>query len=181
MTTHNATLPKSRLRPVATHRRLAGPRTIVALMLREMSTTYGRSAMGYLWAILEPVAGIVLLTAVFSLALRQPSIGISFPMFYATGLLPFSFALTIAGKVSQSISFSRSLLGYPAVTFVDAIVARVLINGATGLLVGYLVFSALMFFYDTRTEPDVFGIALSYAMALVFGTCLLYTSPSPRD
>ena len=47
-------------------------RTVLALMLREMATTYGRSAGGYLWAILDPVLGIALLSVLFSLALRHP-------------------------------------------------------------------------------------------------------------
>jgi hypothetical protein len=51
---------------------LASFRTITALILREMATTYGRSPGGYLWAVLEPVAGVALLSLVFSLALRNP-------------------------------------------------------------------------------------------------------------
>ena len=48
------------------------PRIVMALMLREMATTYGRSAGGYLWAILEPILGIALLSVIFSLALARP-------------------------------------------------------------------------------------------------------------
>ena len=44
-------------------------RTIGALVMREMSSTYGKSTGGYLWVILEPIAGIVLLTVIFSIAL----------------------------------------------------------------------------------------------------------------
>ena len=62
----------SRYAPAQAARRSSTPRTLVALVMREMSTTYGRSALGYLWAILEPVAGIMLLTAIFSLAFRAP-------------------------------------------------------------------------------------------------------------
>ena len=48
------------------------PRTVVALILREMATTYGRSAGGYVWAILEPVLGVALLSVVFGMALDIP-------------------------------------------------------------------------------------------------------------
>ena len=47
-------------RPVRPGPRFQMPRIVMALMLREMATTYGRSAGGYLWAILEPILGIAL-------------------------------------------------------------------------------------------------------------------------
>ena len=73
-------------------------RTILALILREMSTTYGRSAGGYIWAVLEPAAGIALLAFAFSLALRAPSLGTNFALFYATGYLPFMLYFYSAKK-----------------------------------------------------------------------------------
>lgn len=168
MATQNRSLPALKLRPVARQRRFAGLRTVGALMLREMSTTYGRSWAGYFWAVAEPVAGIVLLTAIFSLALNKPSIGINFPIFYATGLIPFMFYQSISSKVASSITFSRALLGYPAVTYMDALMARALINAITELMVGYLVFTTILLFYDTRTNPQIYDIALAYAMVFVF-------------
>ena len=44
--------------------RLSGLRVVFALIIREMSTTYGRSAGGYIWAILEPVGAIALMSLV---------------------------------------------------------------------------------------------------------------------
>ena len=43
--------PQPQLRPP----RVQTFRTISALIMREMQTTYGRSPGGYLWAVLEPV------------------------------------------------------------------------------------------------------------------------------
>jgi capsular polysaccharide transport system permease protein len=162
-------------------RRFASFRTISALILREMSTTYGRSAGGYLWAVLEPVAGIWLLTLVFSLFLRRPALGVSFPLFYATGMMPFLTFTGIAGKVAQSLTFSKQLLAYPGVTWADAIIARFLLNALTEAMVCYLVFSGIMLFEDTRVIVDlpVVGLSLlmSAALALGMGTlnCFLFT------
>ena len=102
-------------------RRFASIRTIFALMLREMITTYGRSPGGYLWAVLEPAAGIALLSLVFSVGFRSPALGVSFAMFYATGMVPFVFFNDINLKVSRALLFSKPLMAYPTVTFVDAI------------------------------------------------------------
>lgn len=144
-------------------------RTVMALMLREMTTTYGRSPGGYIWAILEPVAALALLTFVFSLVLRTPSIGTSFALFYATGYLPFTLFQTLSSKVSKATSFSKSLLAYPRVTYIDAILARFVLNLLTHLLIFYLMMTGIALFLDVRSILDVPSILLSLAMASLLG------------
>ncbi|MEP3674742.1 ABC transporter permease [Sulfitobacter sp.] len=161
-------------------RRLASMRTILALVLREMVTTYGRSPGGYLWAVLEPVAGIALLTIIFSAGFRSPALGISFPLFYASGMLPFLMYSDLSGKVSLSILFSKPLLAYPAVTYLDAILARFFVNLLTQLLVAYLVLFGILTFFDTKIVPDyptvVLGFFMAACLALGVGTfnCYLF-------
>lgn len=161
-----------KLRQSHRHRSFASLRAISALVLREMSTTNGRSAGGYLWAVAEPVAGIVLLTLIFSLILAKPPIGTNFPIFYATGMVPFMCYMAISAKVSQSVMYSKALLAYPAVTFMDALLARMIMNAITQMLVAYLIFAALLLFQDTRTDPEAGGIALSLFMAFAFGAAV---------
>ena len=64
---------------------LVAGRATLALILREMSTSYGRTPGGYLWAVAEPVAAVALLTVVFALAFDHPPIGRDFALFYASG------------------------------------------------------------------------------------------------
>lgn len=144
-------------------------RTISALMMREMSTTYGRSMGGYIWIIIEPVAGIILLTMLFSVVLRTPPIGVNFAIFYATGMVPFMYYNNLANKIAQAIQFSRPLLVYPAVTLIDALLARAIITCLTGLLVGYVIFFSILTIYETRTNPQPLLIAQAYMMATAFG------------
>lgn len=153
-------------------------RTIWALMLREMSTTYGRSFLGYLWAILEPVAGIMLLTFIFSFAFRSPAIGTSFPLFYATGMLPFIAYMDTSQKVSVSLRFSKQLLFYPGVTFLDALFARFLLNAITQVMIFLVVFAGIInaFDLDVMLNPVAlaWGGAMVFALALGIGTLNCY-------
>ena len=147
-------------------RRFSGP-AIGALMLREMATTYGRSPGGYLWAVLEPVAGIALLSLIFSLGFQAPPLGRDFTMFHATGLLPFLIYTTVSGRIATALMFSRTLLAYPAVTFADAILGRFILNTATQLLVAGLVFGGILMLFDTRTVIDPGPIAISFVLIAV--------------
>ncbi|MDO5528956.1 MAG: ABC transporter permease [Paracoccus sp. (in: a-proteobacteria)] len=158
-----------KLRPVSGGRRFAMIRTIWALMLREMSTTYGKTGGGYLWVIIEPVAGIALLTVVFSIIMRTPAIGVNFPIFYATGILMLGLYNEINNKLAKSLNFSRALLFYPAVTYIDAMIARVLVNLITQFLVGFIIFSGIMIVWETRTDPQIDQILLAYMMAAALG------------
>ena len=169
------------LPPQGRPRRAASLRAILALMLREMATTYGRSPGGYIWAVLEPVAGIAMLSLFFSLGFQAPELGRNFTLFHATGLMPFLIYTTISARVATSLLFSRSLMAYPAVTHVDAILARFLLNAAVQLLVAYLVFGGILMAFATQTVLVPGPIALSFvlvaALALGIGTlnCYLFT------
>ncbi len=159
-------------------RSFAATRAILALMLREIGSTYGRSPGGYLWAVIEPVAGIAILTFASSMMFAHPPIGRSFELFYATGMLPFLMFTTIANRVGTSLLFSRPLLVYPAVTFADAILARFFVTLLTELLVFALVIFGVMSIYDTGAVIDPLriaqGLGLTAAFALAVGTANAY-------
>lgn len=167
-------LPQSRktpqaqkLRPVHRHRNFASLRAIGALILREMATANGRSANGYIWAVAEPVGGIILLTVIFSMGFKAPPMGTNFAIFYASGLVPLMFYQTLSGKVARAIQYSRPLLAYPGVTFMDALLARTFYETITQILVSYLIFAGIYFTMETRTDPQILEIMLSLAMAFV--------------
>lgn len=173
-------LPQTRL-TAGPKRRFASLRAIAALILREMSATNGRSPGGYLWAILEPVAGVALLTVIFSMAFQKPALGSNFALFYATGLVPLTIFTSISGRVGQSINYSRQLLAYPSVTFLDAILARFLLNLLTQIMVAAVIFTGILLVFDTKTILKLPSIAEALAMAgaLGFGVgtlnCFLFT------
>lgn len=152
---------------VAVHpnRSFATTRTMLALVLREMVTTYGRSPGGYIWAVLEPVAGIALLSFAFSLAFHAPSLGSSFPLFYATAYLPYMLFHDIAGKTATAIRFSRPLLNFGAVSWFDVIVARFLLNLMTHLMVTLIVLSGIIIVFDLNVAPDMMAATTALAMA----------------
>lgn len=155
--------------PKTAHRRFAAPRTIGALILREMSTRYGRTPGGYLWAVLEPLAAILFLSIGFSLIIRTPSLGTSFLLFYATGYLIFSLYQTISNTTARAIGYSKPLLKFPAVTWVDAVLARFLLNSLTGVLITFLLIGGVLSVIDSRAVLDMPVAVLAMALCMVLG------------
>ena len=150
-------------------RKWATTRAVSALILREMSTRYGRSPGGYAWAILEPLGGVLILGLGLSLLIRTPSLGTNFFLFYATGFLPFTIYQNLALMVGRSINFSRPLLFYPAVTWVDAVLARFILNSLSGILVTYILLAAILALADTQTVLDLIPILISIGLAMLVG------------
>ena len=146
-------------------------RSYSALILREMSTSYGRSPGGYLWAVLEPLAGLTLMSMVFAMLLRKPILGNNFMYFYASGVLTFQLYTQLSSTLASSIRFSRPLLEYPAVSFMDAMLARLSLNAITHLLVMFLVIGGIVVAYalSPMINWDAVFLALSMAMALAIG------------
>lgn len=143
----------------------------MALMLREMSSTYGRSPGGYAWALLEPIGAIAIFTLIISLGLRieSPSVGISFELFFATGVLPYRMFLANARNVAASISFSRALLMYPSVTYTDAILARFFLQVLIHSMVFVVVMAGILILFETRALIHLPSILLSLSMAASLG------------
>lgn len=150
-------------------RRFKTLRTIGALILREMVTTYGRSPGGYMWAVIDPIGGIVILTIAFSMAFSSPALGNSFPLFYATGYLPFMFYSDLSVKIGQAIRYSKPLLAYPGVTFTDAILARFLLNTLTHMMIFVAIIGSLFAMSPSRSELDYACILNALSMAGLIG------------
>ncbi len=150
-------------------RRFATVRTVLALILREMSTRYGRTPGGYIWGVFEPLAAILVLSVGFSLVIRTPALGTSFLLFYATGYLPFDLYQSVSNTVARAINFSKPLLLYPAVTWVDALLARFLLNSLTSILISILLFSGILAVVDSRATLNLPPIVAAFGLSMLLG------------
>lgn len=150
-------------------RKFATARAVMALTLREMATTYGRSPGGYVWAVMEPLGAILLLGVGMSLLIRVPPLGNSFLLFFASGFLPFTMYMQLSNNIGRCINFSRALLFYPAVTWVDAVLARFVVVVLTNVMVMIILFTGLIIATDTRAILDFGHIIESVALMAFLG------------
>lgn len=150
-------------------RKFATVRAVMALVLREMATKYGRSPGGYLWAVIEPLGGILVLGFGLSILIKNPPLGSSFLLFFATAFLPFTMYQQLTNDIGRCINFSRSLLFYPAVTWVDAVLARFVLTVLTNIVIMCILFTGLIIVTDTRSLLDISTIIESVALMALLG------------
>lgn len=144
-------------------------RVVAALVIRDMSTRFGRSAGGYVWAVLEPIGGIALLSIAFSLALRKPPLGTSFMLFYATGMVPYTLYGAMARAISQAVSSNKGLLNYPVVTTLDAVLAKFALTFLTSLTTGTLLIGGVILIFGLHVTLDPAAIIAGFALAGLIG------------
>ena len=155
-------------------------RAIGALVLREMSARYGRTPGGYLWAVLEPLGMIIILSFAFSLLQRTPTLGTSFLLFKATGFMILQMFTVLGGQVGNSLSFSKPLLRYPRVTWGDAILARFLLNCLVVTTVTVLILTGIIIYDDVDVMlawgPAFLAVGLAAALGFGIGSlnCFLF-------
>lgn len=157
---------------------LVSARVLFALLMREMTTRFGRSPMGYLWALIEPAGFIALLSLAFSQIAYSPPVGRSFPLFYATGYIAFSFYNDIAALTGRAVQVNRPLLNYPTVTALDTVLARFVLQVLTGLAVAAVVFAGILavFADPVRLQPVPLITAFALGAGLGLGVGLVNTT-----
>ena len=145
---------------------------LFALIMREMATRYGRNAGGYIWAVLEPLSILVLLSLLFEMVARRPALGSSFPIFFATGYIAYHFYMDISRAVSAAVNSNRPLLSFPRVTILDTIIARLILQFITLVFVSTILFSVFLSIYEDQIIINPRYIFYSVSLASFVGVSI---------
>jgi len=144
-------------------------RCIAALMLREMGTRYGRRPGGYVWAVLQPLGIIIIIAFAFSLIAQSPALGTSFLLFKATGMLVLQTFNALGSNVGRAMNYSRALLFFPRVSWIDAVIARFLLNALVSLAAACIILVGIILFDDLKTVLDWGQIFLAVVLICALG------------
>lgn len=155
--------------PKSTTPRGQSLRVLFAMIMREMNTRYGRTWGGYVWAVIDPVGMILLLSLAFSQFIPAPPLGESFVLFYATGYLPFHFYLEISNSTSDAVRFNKPLMQFPAVTPLDAVLARFCLSVLTLIVVNAVVLGGIAVFFGWPRGIDPAWILAAMGIAAILG------------
>ncbi|MDP1667531.1 ABC transporter permease [Phaeovulum sp.] len=137
-------------------------RTQYALILREARVRHGRSRIGYAWAIFEPFAVISVMTLFFAGLGRGGPLSSEFPIFFATGVLPFQYFRHSSSFIGMALEANMPLFNYPTVREFDAALARLMLETITSLVIVVLVFCFMMAVFSARLPVDVGKMLIAY-------------------
>ena len=112
-------------------------RVIGALMLRELSTRFGRENIGFLWIMGEPLLFAVLVGLLWRAMKGPTEYGIDILAFVVSGYIPLVMFRSTVNRAVNSLNVNGSLMYHRQVKIVDIILVRFLIE-LIGHMMAYL-------------------------------------------
>jgi lipopolysaccharide transport system permease protein len=154
------------------------------LVWRDVKVRYKQTALGAMWAVLQPALYMVLFTVVFGRLAHLPSEGLPYPVFVFAGLLPWTFVANSVTNAGTSLVNNANLI--TKVYFPRLIVPLGSVGaGLVDLGVGVVLLFGLMLYYHIPVTPRILllppVVALALVVAVAFGAMLSALTVSYRD
>jgi capsular polysaccharide transport system permease protein len=143
-------------------------RVLLALMLREARTRYGRQRAGYLWGLLEPLMHITLFYFLYKyIRLRHALLGDNLFVFLATGFVLFLGFRNLFSRVQGGYGSNQALLDFPPVTMMDVFLGRAFLEMATWSLVILLIIGGIIAYGEPFPTNVLKMVSATFALFLI--------------
>lgn len=154
------------------------------LTLRDIKIRYKQTAIGILWAVLQPVLTTAIFTVIFSTFARFDTQAVPYPLFALSGLMVWLFVQTSVTMASNSFVGNQNLVTKVYFPRLIMPVAAAL-AGLLDLLVSLLILIVMMMYFGTvLTWRIVFVpvfLILAIILTLAFGTLFSALNVRFRD
>lgn len=134
-------------------------RVIGALMLRELTTRFGRENIGFLWIMAEPLLFAVLVGLLWRAWKGPYEYGLEIVAFVVTGYIPLVLFRSSVSRAVNSFTANGSLMYHRQVKVLDIILVRFLIE-FIGHMMSYLFIALILGFFGWFPWPYDFGYLL---------------------
>ena len=150
---HSATLPHVRIQPAKglldlDFAGLWNYRELIHILVwRDVTVRYKQTVLGVAWAMFQPVATMLIFTAVFSVVGKIPSDGFPYPVFLYAGLLPWFYISQALSRGGTSLVGEAPLISkvyFPRLILPLSATIAPLID----LLLAFVAFLGLMAWFD---------------------------------
>jgi lipopolysaccharide transport system permease protein len=157
---------------------------LLVLVERDIKVRYKQTVLGVLWAVIQPLATMLLFSLVFGRLAKIPSDGFPYPVFVYAGLLPWTFFATAISSSSNSLVGQQQLISkvyFPRLIIPLSSVGAGLIDFA----ISTVIMLALMMYFGVGWGPGLLAVPLLIAavifIALGVGTLLSALTVTYRD
>lgn len=134
-------------------------RVVTALMLRELTTRFGRENIGFLWVMVEPLlfAGLI---AIFWRVSKGPTdYGVDIVAFVVSGYVPMVMFRSVVNRAVSSFTANGSLMYHRQIKILDIILVRFLIE-LIGHMMAYLFIAVALITFGFFPIPYDLGFLL---------------------
>jgi capsular polysaccharide transport system permease protein len=134
-------------------------RVIKALMLRELTTRFGRENIGFLWMMAEPLLFAVLVGALWR-AMKGPlEYGVDIVAFAVSGYIPLVLFRSTVSRAISSFTANSSLMYHSQIKVLDILLVRFLIE-LLGHMMAYLLIALALGAFGLFPMPYDIGFLI---------------------
>ena len=141
---------------------------IRALFMREIKTRFGKYRLGYLWAVLEPAAHLMVMVGIFGYVMHKTMPDISFPVFLINGIIPFFIFSNITNRSISAIEANQGLFNYRPVKPIDTLISRAALEIFIYIFVFILLMTVLAMIGEVFTLENILLLALAWFFLFIF-------------
>jgi lipopolysaccharide transport system permease protein len=154
------------------------------LTWRDVKVRYRQAAIGVAWAVIQPLATMVVLTIIFSHFGRFPSGGMPYPIFSFAALLAWNFFANGLGRAAVSVANSAPVISkiyFPRLLVPFAAASAMIVD----LVIAFVVLLGMMFWFGIKLTPAMgtlpLFVLLDLLVVLGFGFWLSALNVKYRD
>ena len=136
------------------------------LTWRDVKVRYKQTALGALWAILQPLSTMVVFSLFFGRLAKVPSEGVPYPLFSFAALVPWTFFANGLMQSANSVVANQNLITkiyFPRV----AIPIATVLSGAVDFALAFVLLLGLMLWYGISLTAQALWIVPLALLALV--------------
>ena len=161
-------------------------RELVFFMIwRQLKVRYKQTALGALWAIIQPLMTMIVFNFIFGNVAKVPTDNIPYPIFSYTALLPWGLFTTALNQASRSLTTNQNMVTkiyFPRLVLpISSVLA-----GVVDFAIAFFILIGLMIYYNVSPAWNVlwtlpFFLLLSIIAALGVSLWLSAINVQYRD
>ena len=139
---------------------------LLFLAWRDLKTRYAQTTIGFAWAIVQPVAMMLLFTLVFSNFAKLPSDGVPYPLFAYAALLPWGYFSRSLDKSSFSMVAESNLISKVYFPRIIVPISAMLV-GLADFAIAFFLLLVMMAFYGVVPSWEALFIPLFLLLSIL--------------
>lgn len=142
-----------------------------ALMLREMTTRFGRNGLGYLWVVIRQIVFIGFFVLLFDIRGRHLPYGVSTLAFLITGINSFFIFRNTVTQIKTALKANTNLLYYRQISPFSIYASRAILETLTGIFIFAILCATLIISGEQIKMSSLLQVLTTLLLLGAFGAC----------
>lgn len=139
------------------------------LVIRDIKIKYRQTALGALWAIIQPFFSMIVFSIFFGSLAKMPSDNIPYPIFAYTALVPWTYFANSLSNSANSLVGNTTLI--TKIYFPRMIIPIApILAGVIDFFISLLVLFAMMFYYGISPTPYIIVFPFLLVLMMMIAT-----------